>query len=309
VDRRRFLKYAGVTAAVVGASAIGLDYLFSPHLMEMSQMTSSISEAQSIPKLSTTLATVSQSSTSAATSLQERRYSGTTLNGWEVILGDSLYAPPPEPKVTLEDIETDDYSDYSEVRANIKKRRIMAHNLTYFESWDTDAFEFQHSFRFQFKQPYLPLKDPDAQHNGETIEAHIRLYDGKGTIGPRALRYVSALAWVVNPWSERYGYLLVWTNPSAANVNDRWTRVANIYPDTSWHSVELFTDVKNDVGHLVFDSSKYEMKPLAKALAPWGAHISSAIHTEAVSIYPTKNHGGAEHKVQFRNWEWAWNPY
>jgi hypothetical protein len=30
MDRRRFLKYAGATAAVVGVSALGLDYVLRP---------------------------------------------------------------------------------------------------------------------------------------------------------------------------------------------------------------------------------------------------------------------------------------
>lgn len=37
MDRRRFLKYAGAAGAVIGASAIGLDYLVGPRVGNLDQ--------------------------------------------------------------------------------------------------------------------------------------------------------------------------------------------------------------------------------------------------------------------------------
>jgi hypothetical protein len=51
MDRRRFLKYAGVTGAVVGASARGLDYVLGPRLGPLSQHTTGLSETTSASKI------------------------------------------------------------------------------------------------------------------------------------------------------------------------------------------------------------------------------------------------------------------
>lgn len=47
MDRRRFLKYAGVTGTVVGASALGLDYVLSSRLSPANQTTTSLSQTTS----------------------------------------------------------------------------------------------------------------------------------------------------------------------------------------------------------------------------------------------------------------------
>lgn len=47
MDRRRFLKYAGATAAVVGASAVGLDYVLSPRSGTVNQSTVTLNPIRS----------------------------------------------------------------------------------------------------------------------------------------------------------------------------------------------------------------------------------------------------------------------
>jgi hypothetical protein len=71
LNRRRFLKYAGVGAAVVGASALGLDYLLSPQLaIRTTSSTSSLGTTTTSSSLtSSSLSESSLSSTlSSATS-------------------------------------------------------------------------------------------------------------------------------------------------------------------------------------------------------------------------------------------------
>jgi hypothetical protein len=53
---------------------------------------------------------------------------GTNLVDWAVALGDSTYSAPEEPAVTAADIDTVHTNDYSELRADMSRRRIMAHN-------------------------------------------------------------------------------------------------------------------------------------------------------------------------------------
>jgi hypothetical protein len=58
MDSRRFLKYAGATAAVVGASALGLNYLTE----QSPSITSQTSPTTLTPRLSTTIASPTSSS-------------------------------------------------------------------------------------------------------------------------------------------------------------------------------------------------------------------------------------------------------
>ena len=51
MDRRRFLKYASVTGAVVGASTLGLDYILGPRLGPLNQHTTGLSETTSASKI------------------------------------------------------------------------------------------------------------------------------------------------------------------------------------------------------------------------------------------------------------------
>lgn len=66
VNRRRFLKYAGATAAVVGGSALGLDYLSRPQTTELNQVTATSVTGSNL-ETSTLLGSTSASETRYAT--------------------------------------------------------------------------------------------------------------------------------------------------------------------------------------------------------------------------------------------------
>lgn len=51
MNRRRFLKYAGATAAVVGASAVGLDYLLKPETSNLHQVTATTTSKFNSPPM------------------------------------------------------------------------------------------------------------------------------------------------------------------------------------------------------------------------------------------------------------------
>src|SRR6478672_9120877 len=68
-----------------------------------------------------------------------RVYRGPNLAGWKTELGDALYVRSGEPPVDSSDIQTVHYPSYSELCANIKRRIIMAHNITFYRIIDTTA--------------------------------------------------------------------------------------------------------------------------------------------------------------------------
>jgi hypothetical protein len=51
MDRRTFLKYASASAAVIGASALGLDYVLDPRFCPLNQHTTSLSETTTMPRI------------------------------------------------------------------------------------------------------------------------------------------------------------------------------------------------------------------------------------------------------------------
>jgi len=63
LNRRRFLKYAGATAAVIGGSALGLDYLLRPTLPTEHMLTSSTEAISTTSLLSTSSVTTTETST------------------------------------------------------------------------------------------------------------------------------------------------------------------------------------------------------------------------------------------------------
>src|SRR6185503_13029848 len=81
---------------------------------------------------------------------------GKDLEGWTVDLGDALYARLGEAPVDLTDIETAHLRKYSELSANIKRRIIMAHNVTFKRIIDENVLRYSHECAYQFRLPYLP---------------------------------------------------------------------------------------------------------------------------------------------------------
>src|SRR5687768_7777258 len=75
-----------------------------------------------------------------------RAYQGPNLAGWTVKLGDARYSAPGEPgEPTIADLKTVHFPGYSEVRANVKRRVIMAHNITCTSITDPNAYNYIHT--------------------------------------------------------------------------------------------------------------------------------------------------------------------
>ena len=229
--------------------------------------------------------------------LTPKEYKGSNLSGWEVVVGDGLYIAPGEPPVDSGDIETVHYSDYSEVRANVKVRKIMAHNITLKRIVDNDALKYVHTATVRFRLPFQPVCDSNSNLNGETIEGHLAIWDGADT----RLDYLVAFQWIVNPCAPNFGAIQAWDNPG------EWKPVGQLIPvDTSWHEMQMVLDTSSSKACLVLDGVPFQSYFTAMPHPDWGPEIAARFAAEAISQYPGLDGNGALHKAQFKDWSWIW---
>jgi hypothetical protein len=226
-------------------------------------------------------------------------YQGINLASWTVKLGDALY--PDDGSVTETDIDTVHFPGYSEVRANIKRRVIMAHNITCKSITDAGAFNYLHTCSVSFGLPYLPVQNPTATLNGQTVEGGIFIWDGPNT----RLDYGMGFQWFVNPWGDGNlppGALRVWNGKG-------WIRVGQLAVDTNWHTLKMVVDFKRKSTLLLIDN-KYQLSRFSNTTKDpsWGDTVDARFQLEAVSIYPEPGNLKAMHKVQYKNWKWLWEP-
>lgn len=90
----------------------------------------------------------------------------------------------------------------SEVRTNLQKRQVMAHNVAYRHEHDNRAFDFVHIFTGEFRLPLLMPSVENVEENAQTVEAGLFVWDGLET----RLDYGAAFQWGLNPFDEgRFG--------------------------------------------------------------------------------------------------------
>jgi hypothetical protein len=230
-------------------------------------------------------------------------YHGPNLAGWTVKLGDALYPKPGEPGAPDKtDIKTVHFPGYSEVRANVNRRVIMAHNITYKLITDPNAFNYIHTCSVSFRLPYLPVQDPAATLNGQTVEGGIFIWDGPNT----RRDYGMAFQWLVNPWPDGKvpsGTIRMWNGKG-------WVRVGQLAVDTNWHTLKMVVDFKRKSTLLLIDN-QYQLSRFSKTAKDntWGNTVDARFQVEAISIDPRPaNTIKAMHRVQFKNWKWLWEP-
>ena len=225
-------------------------------------------------------------------------YHGPNLAGWKVKLGDALYAAPGELPVDKWDIKTVHFPAYSEVRANVKRRVIMAHNITYKLVINPNAFKYIHTCSVSFRLPYLPTQN--STFNGQTVEGGIFIWDGPNT----RLDYGMAFQWLVNPYDTgAFGSLRVWNGSG-------WVRVGQLDVDTDWHTLKMVVDFKRKSTLLLIDN-KYQLSRFSETAKDntWGDTVDARFQLEAISIDPRPNNTiKAMHRVQYKNWKWLWEP-
>jgi len=226
---------------------------------------------------------------------------GKDFEGWTVDLGDALYSRPGEALVDITDIETVHLGKYSELRANIKRRIIMAHNVTFKRIIDENVIHYSHECAYQFRLPYLPRPVVTDEWNAQTLEGGFFVWDGANT----RLDYGTAFQWDLNPWGD-FGTIGIWTANSDAG---QWVTVGRLKPDTNWHHISIVVDVSSETATLVIDDTQYSAG-LSKTTKPdsWGTEVAARLQAEIVSIYPEPSGLKAAHRAQFRNWKWHAKP-
>lgn len=225
-----------------------------------------------------------------------RELSGSDLTGWRVTLGDGNYAAPGQDPVSLQDIETRHGEGLSEVRANTRKREIMAHNITYLRERDEHALDYTHRFTCEFRLPYLPSVS-NTEENAQTLEAGLFVWDGLTTM----LDCGMAFQWGLNPY-ERFGEVRSSIEGVSAAA---WEPVGYLEPDTEWHTFTMMVNYPNQTTLLQIDDITYTSYFVGFPKR-WPAAISAGIQVEAISIYPRGVVHGALHRVEYRNWLWQW---
>jgi hypothetical protein len=229
--------------------------------------------------------------------LEAPTYQGPNLAGWKVRLGDALYPPD---GVQDSDIATKHFPEYSEVRANINRRVIMAHNITYKLIIDPNAFNYIHTCSVSFRLPYLPAQNPSATLNGQTVEGGIFIWDGPNT---NPFDYGMAFQWLVNPWGDGKGpsgSLRIWNGKA-------WVRVGQLAVDTNWHSLKMVVDFKRKSTLLLIDNRVFLSRFSKTSKIGFGNTVDARFQLEAISIDPRPaNTIKAMHRVQYKNWKWLW---
>jgi hypothetical protein len=235
--------------------------------------------------------------------LTAREFHGADLSGWKKVLGDGIYAEPGEPAVNNTDIDTLHYGSYSELQANVHARRIMAHNITYQRIQDAFGLRYNYSAGFSFRLPYLPVKGK-LDLNAQTLEGGIFVWDGANT----RLDYGLGFQWMLNPGGSRdakFGTMRCWTDTNGGS----WENIGYSEPDTVWHELGLCFDMQKQTTAFTIDGIRY---PACFTSTPkpanWGRGVLAGIQVEIISIYPGTI-PGAEHKAEFKDWHWNWEPF
>jgi hypothetical protein len=227
-----------------------------------------------------------------------RKLSGRNLRGWKVVLGDAVYTAPGESEPDAEDIETIHTRSHSELRANIRKRRIMAHNITFKKVTADGALACAHACGYEFRLVRVPSKT-EGDLKAQTIEGGMFVWDGKKT----RLDYGVAFQWVLNPWSDDFGALQTWTGEKSG----KWVPAGKLKPDTEWHKLEIMFDFRGRKSSLKIDGKALKCGfSGTKKPKDWGKTVDARLQAEIVSVYPGKTGRGALHKALFRNWLWEW---
>lgn len=223
--------------------------------------------------------------------------SGTDLAGWEVELGDGVYAPDGVAPVTAGDIATVHAGTHSELIINTSQRRIMAHNITFRRLFDDEALAAVHLCGFEFRLPYLP-STTNTVDNAQTIEGGLFVWDGTQT----RLDYGGAFQWSLNPWSDTFGDLMCWSG----HVTNEWVSVGTLPPDTNWHRVRMEIDYRTRRSLLAIDSNQFLFAFTATPRPTWDSNTAARFQVEAISAFPGET--GFVHRVEIRNWHWSWQP-
>lgn len=225
-----------------------------------------------------------------------KEYKASDLSGWETVVGDALYTASGEEPVSTADIDTLNFQERSLLRTNIRRRRIMSHNITFKRIIDKNAFDYIHTYRIKFRLPDPPAQD-NTKPNGETVEMGIFVWDGANT----RLDYGVAYQWKINPWNEEFGTMQYWDKT-------KWVPAGKVTPDTAWHEIQFVINFKEKTTEVKIDGvvfpSLFSATPKA---SDWGTEIAARIQAEIVSVWPEPDGVRMMHTLEVKDWDWTWN--
>jgi hypothetical protein len=239
-------------------------------------------------------------SAAAQASPGQQSYQAVDLAGWEVVVGDGLYVAPGQAPITVDDIATIHAGTHSELQANVQRRGIMVHNITFNRKIDPTALTYTHLCDYEFRLTFVPATN-NWNLNAQTLEVSFAIWDG----GNSRLDYTVALQWVLNPWSSNFGKVRCWSPINGGS----WQTVGYLAPDTSWHKVSLAYDHEVQATAVLIDNQQYAstVVPTPKP-STWGTETAARLAAEIISLYPGAKSKGPLHLAQFRNWHWTWIP-
>lgn len=230
----------------------------------------------------------------------QEEYQGSDFTGWELALGDGLYAAPGQQPLSLSDISTQHFLSHSVLQANTQLRGVMAHNITFQRIVDPNAFTYVHHCEYEYRLPYIPVTN-GWPNNGQTLEVSFFVWDG----GQTRLDYGMAFQWILNPWLSSYGAIRIWADTNGGE----WQNIGYMQPDTAWHQMQLVIDYQQQTTALRIDGQYYLSRFAATPKpATWDNQTAARLAAEVISLYPGNNSVAPMHIAEFRNWRWSWLP-
>ncbi len=222
---------------------------------------------------------------------------GSDLSGWSTVLGDGIWTGPGQVPVNSGDVRTDHHGDRSTLWANVNRRGVMAHNITYLPQTDSRALDLTHNASFDFRMPYVPKGG--GTYNAQTLEAGLFVWDGGGSRRDLGL----AFQWILNPWMAEFGHIRVWAQQGDGVV---WKSVSYLRPDTETHRAILVLHPAGQLASLHIDGNAI---PVAMTRTPkasnWTSDTVARLQNEIISLWPGSNAVAPSHQAEFRNWTWT----
>ena len=222
------------------------------------------------------------------------RVSGRNMQYWQTELGDETSVGSEEQAVTIADIRTDHKSDHSEVRVNIKNRKIQAQNVNDYSKTDAKALNITHNAAFIFSLAHKPASS-NAEQNGDIIQTGLYVRDASTSNN----EYAVAMRWVVNPWRADYGNLYTWNG-------SEWKSRATINPDSLDHTVEISLDRISQSGVLKFDNYVWQDAWSSTPISGEENGVTARLEFMASNAYPLETDYKPSFTVNFKNWKWEW---
>ena len=222
--------------------------------------------------------------------------SGNNLEGWTLVVGDGNYHAPGVDSVNIADISSPDTPNYSILKANIQKRRIMAHNITYTKETNPITMNCLHQAEYKFKLPYT-IATSNTDFNGQTVEGGLFVWDGSNT----ELDHGLAFQWVINPWDPNYKALRYWDGSN-------WLPLGVLEPDTEYHTVKFELDIPAATAYITIDNTQFSLNVYSTTpKTGWSTITEARFQAETISIFPAPTGNVPTQEVYFKDWNWQWS--